>query len=160
MFWLYFTIFLAACMAAGATGGLFQPGAWYRGLSKPPWTPPDWVFPAAWSTLYLCMAGAGARVAISPDNGLALALWSVQIALNGLWTPVFFGLKRIKLGFVVLSALWLSVVATCAALWQVDWVAGALFLPYILWVSIAGALNLSVWRRNPEVAAAPPVANP
>ncbi len=102
------------------------------------------------------MAGAGARAAVSPDNGLAMALWSLQIALNGLWTPVFFGLKRIKLGFFVLTALWLSVVLTCAALWQVDMVAGILFLPYILWVTVAGALNYSVWQRNPEVAAAPP----
>jgi len=156
MVWLYFTIFLAACIAAGATGGLFPPGPWYRALSKPPWTPPDWLFPVAWFTLYLCMAGAGARAAVSPDNGLAMALWSLQIALNGLWTPVFFGLKRIKLGFFVLTALWLSVVLTCAALWQVDMVAGILFLPYILWVTVAGALNYSVWQRNPEVAAAPP----
>ncbi|MFZ5963589.1 tryptophan-rich sensory protein TspO [Thalassococcus sp. BH17M4-6] len=150
MFWLVFAIFLAACFAAGSTGGLFPPGEWYRKLNKPPWTPPDWVFPVTWTTLYLCMATAGARVALADGNAIAMAMWSLQIALNGLWTPVFFGLKKIKLGMVVLSVLWLSVALTMLALWQVDWIAGALFVPYLIWVSIAGALNLSVLRRNPD----------
>lgn len=157
MFWLCFGIFLLACMGAGATGGLFPPGPWYRDLDKPRWTPPNWVFPATWTTLYICMAFAGARAAVSPDNGVAMALWALQIAMNGLWTPVFFGLKRLRLGFIVLSGLWLSVALTMVALWQVDWIAGLLFVPYLIWVSIAGALNFSVMRRNPEVAANPPV---
>lgn len=152
MFWLLFAIFLAACVAAGATGGLFPPGNWYRSLAKPVWTPPNWLFPVAWFTLYLCMAGAGARVGVLPDNGIAMALWALQIALNGLWTPVFFGLRRIKLGFWVLLALWASVALTLWQLWVVDWVAGVLFLPYLLWVTVAGALNLRVWQLNPEEA--------
>jgi len=98
------------------------------------------------------MAVAGARVALLPDNGLAMAFWALQIALNGLWTPVFFGLKRIKLGMIVLSALWLSVAATIWALFQVDLIAGFLFIPYLVWVTIAGALNASVWRLNPDEA--------
>lgn len=152
MFWLLFGIFLMACITAGATGGLFPPGAWYRSLAKPSWTPPNWVFPVTWTTLYLCMSAAGARAALSPDNAVAMALWSLQIALNGLWTPVFFGLRRIRLGMIVLSALWISVAATLVALWQVDWIAGALFLPYLAWVSIAAALNAKVWQLNPSQA--------
>jgi len=101
------------------------------------------------------MATAGARAAISPDNGLAMALWSLQIALNGLWTPVFFGLRNMRLGLIVLGGLWVSVAATMVALWMVDWLAGALFIPYLVWVSVAGALNLSVLRLNPDEAAAP-----
>lgn len=131
---------------------MFQPGEWYRSLNKPTWTPPNWLFPVAWTTLYLCMAGAGARVAVAEGSGLALALWSLQIALNTLWTPVFFGLKRLKAGFAVLVALWLSVAACMVALWAVDWLAGLLFLPYLAWVTAAGALNASVIRLNPEVA--------
>lgn len=150
MFWLLFCIFLLACLGAGATGGLFPPGDWYRTLQKPKWTPPDWVFPLTWTTLYLCMAAAGARAALQDGNGLAMALWSLQIALNGLWTPVFFGLRRIRLGMVVLGGLWISVAATMLALWQIDSLAGWLFLPYLVWVSIAAALNASVWRLNPE----------
>jgi tryptophan-rich sensory protein len=152
MFWIAFAIFLAACAAAGMTGGLFPPGPWYRNLSKPSWTPPDWLFPVAWSILYLCMAGAGARVAMAEGNGIAMALWSLQIALNALWTPVFFGLQRIKLGMYVLIALWVSVAGSVLVFWQVDMIAALLFLPYLAWVSVAGALNASVWRLNPEEA--------
>jgi tryptophan-rich sensory protein len=152
MIWVYFVIFLAACFAAGSTGGLFPPGPWYERLNKPSWTPPNWLFPVAWTTLYLCMAAAGARAAISPDNGLAMALWALQIALNGLWTPVFFGLRNMRLGLIVLMALWVSVAASMAALWMVDWVAGLLFAPYLVWVTVAGALNLSVIRLNPDAA--------
>lgn len=157
MFWIYFAVFLAACFAAGSTGGLFPPGPWYRDLRKPVWTPPNIAFPIVWTTLYLCMAYAGAIAATSPDNGLAMAFWSLQIALNGLWTPVFFGLKRIKLGLIVLSMLWLGVALTTIVLWMVDPLAGALFIPYLIWVTIAGALNASVWRLNPEAAETHPI---
>jgi tryptophan-rich sensory protein len=152
MIWICFAIFLAACFAAGSTGGLFSPGEWYDRLRKPWWTPPNWLFPVAWTLLYVCMAAAGARVAVSPDNGIAMAFWALQIALNGLWTPVFFGLKKMRLGLIVLSGLWLSVAASVVALWQVDMIAGLLFLPYLAWVSVAGALNASVLRLNPEEA--------
>jgi tryptophan-rich sensory protein len=106
----------------------------------------------AWTTLYICMAAAGARVAVSPGNGIAMALWSLQIALNGLWTPVFFGLQRMKLGLIVLCSLWASVAVTLVALWSVDWIAGLLFVPYLTWVSVAGMLNLAVLRLNPDAA--------
>lgn len=156
-FSLFFT-YLAACGAAAATGAMFQPGDWYRGLNKPWWTPKDWMFPVAWTLLYICMALAAMRVAMlagtEPAAGQALAFWALQIALNTLWTPVFFGLKRIRAGLVVLGLLWLAVAATLAAFWRIDPVAGMLFAPYLLWVSIAGALNASVWRRNPAEARA------
>ena len=146
-----FLTYLAACGAAAATGALFQPGDWYRSLNKPRWTPPDWLFPVAWTVLYLSMSVAAARVAMAGDAGQALALWSVQIALNALWTPVFFGLRRLGAGLVIIFLLWLAVAATMLAFWQVDPVAGLLFAPYLLWVSVAGALNRSVWVRNPAV---------
>lgn len=154
MFWLLFTIFLIACVGAGMTGGLFPPGPWYRQLRKPVWTPPDWVFPVTWTVLYLCMAAAGARAGMAPDNGIAMACWAMQIAFNGLWTPVFFGLRKIRLGMVVVGMLWLTVLGATLALWQVDWIAGALFVPYLVWVTIAASLNAAVWRLNPEEARA------
>lgn len=143
-----FLTYLAACGAAAATGAMFQPGEWYRGLAKPRWTPPDWLFPVAWTVLYLAMSAAAARVAMLPDTGQALALWSVQIALNTLWTPVFFGLRRIGAGLVIIFLLWLAVAATMVAFWQHDAIAGALFAPYLAWVTVAGMLNRSVWHRN------------
>lgn len=148
-FFTLFLTYLAACGAAAATGALFQPGDWYKSLNKPRWTPPDWLFPVAWTVLYLCMSVAAARVAMAGNAGQALALWSVQIALNALWTPVFFGLRRLGAGLVIIFLLWLAVAATMLAFWQVDRIAGMLFAPYLLWVSVAGALNRSVWVRNP-----------
>ncbi len=148
-FFTLFLTYLAACGSAAATGAMFQPGDWYRNLSKPRWTPPDWLFPVAWTVLYLSMSVAAARVAMAGETGQALALWSVQIALNTLWTPVFFGLRRMGAGLVIIALLWLAVAATMLAFWQVDWIAGALFAPYLLWVSVAGMLNRSVWVRNP-----------
>lgn len=151
---LFFT-YLAACGAAAATGAMIQPGEWYRSLSKPTWTPPDWVFPVAWTFLYLAMSYAAARVAAlsgtTPGTGQALAFWSVQIALNTLWTPVFFGLKRMKAGLVVIGLLWLAVAATLVAFLRLDLLAGLLMVPYLIWVSIAAALNRAVLVRNPGV---------
>ncbi len=148
-----FATFLVACGAAAATGAMFGPGAWYLALKKPWWTPPGWVFPIAWTTLYICMAVAAARVAVLPGSGQALAFWATQIAFNTLWTPVFFGLHRMKAAMVVMVGLWLAVAATTLAFAGLDWVAGLLMAPYLLWVSIAGTLNFTVMRMNPEVAA-------
>jgi tryptophan-rich sensory protein len=150
MIWLFFIIFLTACIVAGATGAMFPPGPWYEKLQKPAWTPPNFMFPLVWTTLYICIAYAAARVAVLPDSTLALAFWSLQIVANMLWTPVFFGFRKLKAGLFVLGGLWVSVAATMLALWQVDWVAGLLFVPYLIWVSIAGALNLAVVRLNPD----------
>ncbi|MGL4237308.1 tryptophan-rich sensory protein TspO [Tabrizicola sp.] len=152
-FWV-FLIFLLACGPAAATGAMFSPGEWYRGLAKPSWTPPDWLFPVAWTVLYLCMALAAERVARQagqdPNVGTGLAFWALQIGLNTLWTPIFFGLRKMRGGMIVLVFLWLAVFATLVTFWRVDWFAGLLFLPYLVWVSVAGALNYSVMRLNPE----------
>ena len=147
-----FATFLVACGAAAATGAMFGPGAWYLALKKPWWTPPGWVFPIAWTTLYICMAVAAARVAVLPGSGQALAFWATQIAFNTLWTPVFFGLHRMKAAMVVMVGLWLAVAATTLAFAGLDWVAGLLMAPYLLWVTIAGSLNFTVIRLNPEMA--------
>ena len=152
MDWSLFLTYLAACGAAAATGAMFQPGAWYEGLQKPSWTPAKWVFPVAWTTLYLFMSFAAMRVAQIEGSGQALAFWSLQIAFNTLWTPVFFGLRRMRAAMIVMVGLWLSVAATTWTFFGVDLIAGLLFLPYLLWVSIAGALNFSVLRQNPAEA--------
>lgn len=152
MDWMLFALFLAACVAAGSTGALFEPGKWYESLAKPSWTPPNWLFPVAWSTLYLCIAAAATRVAPLHGSQYAMALFAVQIALNTLWTPVFFGLKRMGAGMLVLAALWIAVAATLGSFWMLDRIAGLLFVPYLAWVTVAGALNFSVWRLNPASA--------
>lgn len=151
MDWVVFSVFFAACIAAGSTGALFAPGEWYERLSKPSWTPPNWVFPVAWSILYILMALSAARVAVLDGTALAMAFWALQIALNTLWTPIFFGLRNMRAAMLVIVALWLAVAATLAAFWQQDIWAGLMLVPYLVWVSIAAALNFSVWRRNPRL---------
>ncbi len=150
-----FGTYLLACGAAATTGAMFSPGAWYEALTKPRWTPPNWLFPVAWTTLYLLMAAAAARASGVEGAGFALALWSVQIAFNTLWTPVFFGLRRLRAAMVVMVGLWLSVAATMLAFFDLDLWAGLMFVPYLVWVTVAGALNFWVMRHNPDGVAQP-----
>ncbi|MCL3883092.1 TspO/MBR family protein [Marivita sp. GX14005] len=148
---LNFFIFLAACFGAGVTGAAFPPGRWYEKLNKPSWTPPNWVFPVMWTTIYLLIAFAGARASVLPGNDLAMAFWAAQIALNALWTPIFFGLRRLKGALPVIGCLWLAVLGATVTHFQLDLWAGLAFVPYLVWVTIAFALNLTVARMNPDV---------
>lgn len=152
MDWTVFILFFGACAAAAATGSMFPPGPWYRELSKPSWTPPDWLFPVAWTILYISSAVAATRVAVLEGNAHAMGFWALQIALNTLWTPVFFGLERIRAGMLVLVFLWLAVAGAMVTFFTLDTLSGALMVPYLVWVTVAGALNFSVWRLNPAEA--------
>lgn len=146
---MHFAIFLLAAATAGATGMFFQPGSWYDSLQKPGFTPPGWVFPIAWTTLYVLMAWSAARLAVLPGAGLVLGLWALQIALNTLWTPVFFGAHRLGAAMAILAALWLVVAVLVVLAWRMDRLAGALLLPYLAWLTLAGTLNFSLWQNNP-----------
>ena len=146
----YFALFLLATFAAAATGMLFPTGDWYKRLNKPAWVPPNWVFPIAWTSIYLLIAFAGARVAGEAGASAALAFWALQIAFNTLWTPVFFGLRHLRGSLVVMAGLWLSVLGALITHWQVDTFAGLAFVPYMAWVTVAAALNLAMLRLNPD----------
>ena len=94
------------------------------------------------------MAFVGARVASLPDNKFAISFWSLHIALNTLWTPVFFGARNLKAGMVIIVLMWLSTAGLIYHCLVVDRFAGIILLPYIIWVSVASALNLSLLKRN------------
>jgi len=143
-----FYIFLIACCAAASTGIIFKPGSWYESLQKPGFTPPNWAFPLAWTVIYLLIAWAGYRLTLLPGSETALALWAAQIALNTLWTPVFFGAQRIVAGMVILSALWLVVAAMIVLAMQLDVITGLILFPYLIWLTVAAALNFSIMRLN------------
>ena len=147
-----FPLYLAICAVPAAAGILFKPGAWYAALDKPPWTPPDRLFPVIWAVLYVLMSLAAARVAGLPGSDLALGLWALQIAVSTLWSAVFFGQHGMAAGAVIIAILWAAVLATAVAFWRLDPVAGLMMVPYLAWGSFALALNLSVWRRNPAAA--------
>ncbi len=146
-------VFILAVMLVASSGAVFKPGAWYRTLTKPSWTPPDWVFPAGWTLLYVLIAIAGWRVwerlpleaAVVP-----MAVYALQLVLNAGWSAIFFGLKRPDWAFAELACLWLAIVANILAFHPIDPLAAALLLPYLAWVTFAGALNLAVWRLNPS----------
>jgi tryptophan-rich sensory protein len=146
-----FAIFLAACVGAGATGAVFPPGEWYKTLNKPSWTPPDWVFPVTWTTIYLLISFAGARVGGLEGSAYALAFWAMQGAFATLWSPVFFGLRRLKGALLIMVPLWISVFGATVCMFQLDFWAGLAFVPYLTWITVAAALNASVARLNPTV---------
>ncbi|MFN4271877.1 MAG: TspO/MBR family protein [Aliihoeflea sp.] len=145
-------VFIGLAVVTAMTGILFQPGEWYKSLDKPSWTPPDWLFGPVWSVLYLMMAVAGWLVWTGLGMSAALVLWGLQLVLNGMWSWLFFGRRRMDLAFVDVVFLWLSIAGFILIVATSIPVAALLFAPYLLWVTIASALNLSVWRRNPQAA--------
>lgn len=138
-------------LIAASSGAIFKPGNWYKSLQKPRWTPPDWAFGTGWALLYPMIAYATWR-AWDAGSGDALTFamlcFAVQITLNGAWSGIFFGLQRMGLAALELGCLWLSVLVSIIAYGAIDTVAGVLMLPYLAWVTFAGALNLSIWRLN------------
>ncbi|MEE4920963.1 TspO/MBR family protein [Pseudomonas alliivorans] len=143
-----FFIFLLACAAAASTGIIFQPGQWYESLKKPGFTPPNWLFPVAWTIIYLLLAWAGYRLSLMPGSQAVLALWAAQIALNTLWTPVFFGAHKPFAGMVIIILLWLVVAAMVVMALSLDVITGLILFPYLVWLCVAAALNFSILRNN------------
>jgi benzodiazapine receptor len=125
---------------------------WYAGLVKPSWTPPSWVFGPVWISLYILMGVAAwlvwRRGGFTAAT-LPLALFLVQLALNALWSPLFFGLKMPGVALADIVLLWLAILATLVSFWGVSATAGWFLVPYLLWVSYAAALNFAIWRANP-----------
>jgi len=149
-------ISIVACQCAGGIGAIFTTPAiptWYAALEKPAFTPPNWLFAPAWITLYLLM---GIAAFLIWRQGLgqkgvktALIIFLVQLVLNVLWSVVFFGLQSPLYGVVVIVALWMVILLTTLRFFKLSTAAGALLLPYIVWVIFAAALNVSIWVLNP-----------
>lgn len=143
--------FMAITAVAAASGAIARPGDWYAGLIKPPGTPPDWIFPVAWTLLYVAMATAawlvwrraglrGGLVALVPFVG--------QLGANGLWSILFFGLQRPGLALADLILLWGLILVTIVRFDRFSRPASVLMLPYLAWVSYAGYLNMAIIWLN------------
>ncbi|KQZ79401.1 sensory protein [Rhodanobacter sp. Root561] len=148
--WLLLS-FVAAAIGAVAS---VQAADFYQQLAQPSWAPPSSVFGPVWSVLYALM-GIAAWLAWREggwhrQRGV-LTLFVIQLALNALWSWLFFGWHRGALAFVDIVMLWLLIVATVLGFWRVRALAGALLLPYLGWVSFASALNFAVWHLNPQM---------
>jgi len=142
--------FVAVCFLAASSGGIFRPDEWHARLAKPWWAPPRWLFAPAWSVLYLTIAISGWLVwhqagfaAIIP-----FSVYGVSLLFNAAWSGLFFGLHRPDLAFLDIVCLWLSIVAMIGLFAPVDPRAAWLLVPYLCWVSFAGALNFKIWRLN------------
>jgi tryptophan-rich sensory protein len=148
-------ISIVACEGAGGIGAIFTTPAiptWYAGLKKPTFTPPNSVFGPIWITLYLLM---GIAVFLVWREGLgqegvtiAFVIFWAQLVLNILWSVIFFGLKSLFGGMVMILLLWIAILINIIAFFGVSPLAGSLLIPYIIWVSIAANLNVQVWKLN------------
>jgi tryptophan-rich sensory protein len=148
-------ICVGAVLAASAIGSFATVRAiptWYKGLAKPSFNPPAWLFGPAWTVLYLLMAVAAWLVWKQGFGAagvkLALAVFLVQLILNALWSVFFFGFRSPLAGMVDIAALWLAILATVILFFRVSTPAGILLLPYIAWVTFAALLNAAILRLN------------
>ncbi len=147
------------CQGAGGIGALFTTPAipkWYKGLKKPGLTPPNYVFGPVWVTLYLLMGIAVYLVwregfdqsGVTAAAVAAFSLFWVQLIFNILWSAVFFGLKSLSGGIIVIIILWIMILVNIVLFFRISPVAGGLLIPYIVWVTIAANLNIQLWRLN------------
>ena len=147
--WKKLLISLAIPLATGGLAALLSGGmSDYGNMIQPPLSPPGWVFPVVWTILYLLMGYAAYRVRQVGDAKKPLLLYGAQLFLNFLWPIVFFRFQWYWAAFVVLLGLWLLIFLTMQAFTKKDELAGDLILPYLLWVSFAGYLNLGVALLN------------
>ncbi len=128
--------------------------SFYGQLVQPNWAPPSSVFGPVWTILYALMGIAAWwvwRAGGFRANRSALTLFIVQLAVNALWSWLFFAWHRGAFAFADIVLLWLLIIATLVSFWRVSVFAGALLIPYLLWVSFAAALNFSVWQLNLQI---------
>lgn len=154
------TIIVAATITLlmlGVGGALTTVGPWYRALRKPSWNPPDWVFGPAWTLILGLAAWAGVlgwlRAKTGGEHALIAALFAVNIVLHGLWSPLFFNLRRPDWALMEVPFLWLSVLALILVMAPLSALAAWLLVPYLLWVAFAACLNLVIVRMNPPFTA-------
>lgn len=143
--WVYAAFIIGVVVIGGGIGVITLPGAWYVGLQKPWFTPPNWLFGPMWTTLYVLIGWVGARKWL---YGGAARLWWAQMALNFLWSPVFFGAQQPFAALLVIVAMWAVIAGFILREWRNDRLSAVLFLPYLAWVSLATALNAAIVILN------------
>jgi benzodiazapine receptor len=150
--------FFVVCYGVAALGAISTTSSiptWYAALAKPSFNPPDWIFAPVWTALYGLMAIAAWLVWRTPKTGpgsgdrrFGLVFFAIQLALNALWTPVFFSLHQLLLALLLILCLWIAILLTTLRFWKADRFAAGLMIPYLLWVAFATALNYQIYRLN------------
>jgi len=139
-------VFVAAVVVIGAAIGINTvPGEWYATLVKPWFSPPNWLFGPVWTVLYILIGCVGARKWM---YGGAVGLWWGQMALNFLWSPVFFLAHQPFAALLVIVGMWLLIALFIRREWNSDRLSAVMFLPYLAWVSLATALNAAIVVLN------------
>lgn len=147
----YAALILFLVLVAGgglAIGFLTPPGEWYSGLVKAAFNPPNWLFAPVWTTLYVLIAIAGWRLFERDRASWPMKLWWGQLALNFLWSPIFFAAHWIGTALAVILLMLAVILAFIATTWRQDRVAAWLFIPYAAWIGFASALNASIFVLN------------
>lgn len=147
---------LLICFTASAIGAVasIQAKSFYGILTQPVWSPPAWLFGPVWTTLYTLMAIAAWLVWRSGEfrkNKQALTLFLLQLALNALWSWLFFAWHLGAVALLEVLVLWLFIAATIVSFWRVNRLAAGLLIPYFIWIGFATALNYSLWQLNPAI---------
>jgi len=151
---IYAFISILIAQGAGAIGSVFTRSSvstWFTTLAKPAWNPPSWLFAPVWITLYALMGVASYLVWEQkdvPGAKMALYFYGAQLALNALWSIIFFGLKNPGFAFAEILILLILIIITTVLFWRINAWAGILMIPYILWVSFATFLNYNIWQLN------------
>ncbi|MFC4207207.1 TspO/MBR family protein [Vreelandella malpeensis] len=140
--------YLAAAVGAVAS---INAAEFYESLQQPAWAPPTWLFGPMWTTLYGLMGIAAWLAWRERGARSALVVFVIQLALNALWSWLFFVWQLGAVAFVAVLALWALILVTLVMFWRLKALAGVLLVPYLAWVSLACALTWSVWQLNPQV---------
>ncbi|MGV8085686.1 MAG: TspO/MBR family protein [Candidatus Bilamarchaeum sp.] len=151
--WKELIVAIIICQFAGVVGSLFTFSSiptWYATLSKPSFSPPNWVFGPVWTLLYTSMGISIYWVYNSKNKGVksALYIFGIQLMFNVLWSIVFFGLKSPLYGLIVILFLWTSIVMTIWKFYHIDRRSGYILFPYLIWVSFATLLNYYIFLLN------------
>lgn len=151
MSWLLLISFVVVCELVGISGSVFTVRAiptWYARLKKPAFSPPNWLFGPVWTILYALQGIAAYLVFQHADNEPAFACFIFQLVLNAIWTPLFFGAKRIGAALAEIILMLIFIIITTVLFFTVTAIAGWLMIPYVAWVSFATALNYKIWELN------------
>ncbi|MDH2425322.1 tryptophan-rich sensory protein [Sphaerisporangium sp. TRM90804] len=148
--WAVLPLFVIAVAVVAVVGSLaaVDAGGEYLALRRPDWAPPQWLFGPAWTVLYVMIAVSGWLAWSAGARPRALTVYGVQLLLNALWTPLFFAAGLYGLAFAEICLMWVAIVANILVFRRVSRTAAALLVPYLLWVTYAGALNLAIWLLN------------
>lgn len=152
--WKKLLLCLAVPVAAGGLSALITGKDMniYQTVSRPPLSPPGWIFPVMWTILYILMGVSLYIVAESKtsnnEKSSAYRAFAMQLALNFIWSPIFFSLQNFLLAFTVLLAMWVAVLIMLVRFYKINKIAGLLQIPYLLWITFAGYLNLGIYLLN------------